>query len=345
MFNEPTSTANEHGGVISIPFHLTVATDKDVTITFEQGIDDRQTAFINKHFQFPNEQNTVTLPAGTQNGEIKIKIMDNIFCDGNVYFDLAIRNITGGIIISQDSINKITIEDDDIELHFSKRDYEVNEGEDVLIEYSLSSPATFDVKVILYQETDKNIPADMYSLSNEDTQIIIPKGSTKGSFTLNAGHINDDFKDWKVAMSFEVANNIDLSLGYISFNNAKTTVTIKNIDEEPVIEPDVITGVGFASKEITGLRLGRNIVEVNCPAYDMDVLMYCRATNSNLSSYKVEDFVSISANATKCYVIVDIKSTPDNNSYIDLEIHKTVTDAGINNDLIDSNKNTCRIKY
>lgn len=113
-FDNPTAVIKENGGVLTVPFHMNKALASDVTVIFAQGTDDRQTARQRIHFDFPDGKDRVILPRGTRTGTVDLQIIDNDYCDGNVYFDLAIRQVDGAQR-GLDSICKVTIEDEDID--------------------------------------------------------------------------------------------------------------------------------------------------------------------------------------------------------------------------------------
>ena len=210
VFDNETATVREDGLTLAVPFHLTKAVPGDVTVTFAQGTDDRQTAIEGTHFVFSDNMKQVTLPEGTLKGEVKLDIINNETADGNVYFDLAIRQVEGALV-GLDSICKVTIEDDDLDrtVRFGRPEgdglwhEEAGEIEVPLIFENGASPERMISGRVVFDS--------IYGCTEDDFTIVEPEFTTAGNETLKLKiklKDNEDFGEWGFRLAFRDLKNV-----------------------------------------------------------------------------------------------------------------------------------------
>lgn len=210
VFDNETGTVREDGLTLAIPFHLTKATPGDVTVTFAQGTDDRQTAMEGTHFVFSNNVKQVTLPEGTLKGEVTLDIINNETADGNVYFDLAIREVEGALV-GQDSICKVTIEDDDLDRSVK---FGSPEGDGLWHEEAgeIEIPLIFENGASEERMISGQVIVDsIFGCTNDDFEIIEPEFTTAGNETLKLKikvKDNDAFGEWGFRLAFRNLKNV-----------------------------------------------------------------------------------------------------------------------------------------
>ena len=210
VFDNETATVREDGLTLSVPFHLTKEVPGDVTVTFAQGTDDRQTAIEGTHFVFSNNVKQVTLPEGTLKGEVTLDIINNETADGNVYFDLAIRQVEGALV-GLDSICKVTIEDDDLDrsVRFGRP-----EGDGLWHEEAgeIEIPLIFENGASTERMISGRVVVDsIYGCTNDDFTIIEPEFTTAGNETLKLKiklKDNEDFGEWGFRLAFRDLKNV-----------------------------------------------------------------------------------------------------------------------------------------
>lgn len=210
VFDNETATVREDGLTLSVPFHLTKEVPGDVTVTFAQGTDDRQTAIEGTHFVFSNNVKQVTLPEGTLKGEVTLDIINNETADGNVYFDLAIRQVEGALV-GLDSICKVTIEDDDLDrsVRFGRP-----EGDGLWHEEAgeIEVPLIFENGASTERMISGRVVVDsIYGCTNDDFTIIEPEFTTAGNETLKLKiklKDNEDFGEWGFRLAFRDLKNV-----------------------------------------------------------------------------------------------------------------------------------------
>lgn len=204
VFDNETATVREDGLTLAVPFHLTKEVPGDVTVTFAQGTDDRQTAIEGTHFVFSNNVKQVTLPEGTLKGEVTLDIINNETADGNVYFDLAIRQVEGALV-GLDSICKVTIEDDDLDrsVRFGRP-----EGDGLWHEEAgeIEIPLIFENGTSTERMISGRVVVDsIYGCTNDDFTIVEPEFTTAGNETLKLKiklKDNEDFGEWGFRLAF-----------------------------------------------------------------------------------------------------------------------------------------------
>lgn len=210
VFDNETATVREDGITLSVPFHLTKEVPGDVTVTFAQGADDRQTAMEGTHFVFSNNVKQVTLPEGTLKGEVTLDIINNETADGNVYFDLAIREVAGALV-GLDSICKVTIEDDDLDrsVRFGRP-----EGDGLWHEEAgeIEIPLIFENGASTERMISGRVVVDsIYGCTNDDFTIVEPSFTTAGNETLKLKiklKDNEDFGEWGFRLAFRDLKNV-----------------------------------------------------------------------------------------------------------------------------------------
>lgn len=210
VFDNETATVREDGLTLAVPFHLTKEVPGDVTVTFAQGTDDRQTAIEGTHFVFSNNVKQVTLPEGTLKGEVTLDIINNETADGNVYFDLAIRQVEGALV-GLDSICKVTIEDDDLDrsVRFGRP-----EGDGLWHEEAgeIEVPLIFENGASTERMISGRVVVDsIYGCTNDDFTIIEPEFTTAGNETLKLKiklKDNEDFGEWGFRLAFRDLKNV-----------------------------------------------------------------------------------------------------------------------------------------
>lgn len=210
VFDNETATVREDGLTLAVPFHLTKEVPGDVTVTFAQGTDDRQTAIEGTHFVFSNNVKQVTLPEGTLKGEVTLDIINNETADGNVYFDLAIRQVEGALV-GLDSICKVTIEDDDLDrsVRFGRP-----EGDGLWHEEAgeIEIPLIFENGTSTERMISGRVVVDsIYGCTNDDFTIIEPEFTTAGNETLKLKiklKDNEDFGEWGFRLAFRDLKNV-----------------------------------------------------------------------------------------------------------------------------------------
>lgn len=210
VFDNETASVREDGLTLAVPFHLTKEVPGDVTVTFAQGTDDRQTAIEGTHFVFSNNVKQVTLPEGTLKGEVTLDIINNETADGNVYFDLAIRQVEGALV-GLDSICKVTIEDDDLDrsVRFGRP-----EGDGLWHEEAgeIEVPLIFENGASTERMISGRVVVDsIYGFTNDDFTIIEPEFTTAGNETLKLKiklKDNEDFGEWGFRLAFRDLKNV-----------------------------------------------------------------------------------------------------------------------------------------
>lgn len=210
VFDNETATVREDGQTLAVPFHLTKAVPGDVTVTFAQGTDDRQTAQEGTHFVFSNNVKQVTLPEGTLKGEVTLDIINNETADGNVYFDLAIREVAGALV-GLDSICKVTIEDDDLDrtVRFGRP-----EGDGLWHEEAgeIEIPLIFENGTSTERMISGKVVVDsIYGCTNDDLTILEPEFTSAGNETLKLKiklKDNEDFGEWGFRLAFRELKNV-----------------------------------------------------------------------------------------------------------------------------------------
>lgn len=210
VFDNETASVREDGLTLSVPFHLTKEVPGDVTVTFAQGTDDRQTAIEGTHFVFSNNVKQVTLPEGTLKGEVSLDIINNETADGNVYFDLAIRQVEGALV-GLDSICKVTIEDDDLDrsVKFGRP-----EGDGFWHEEAgeIEIPLIFENGASTERMISGRVVFDsIYGCTEDDFTIVEPEFTTAGNETLKLKiklKDNEDFGDWGFRLAFRDLRNV-----------------------------------------------------------------------------------------------------------------------------------------
>lgn len=210
VFDNETATVREDGLTLSVPFHLTKEVPGDVTVTFAQGTDDRQTAIEGTHFVFSNNVKQVTLPEGILKGEVTLDIINNETADGNVYFDLAIRQVEGALV-GLDSICKVTIEDDDLDrsVKFGRP-----EGDGLWHEEAgeIEIPLIFENGASTERMISGRVVVDsIYGCTNDDFTIVEPEFTTAGNETLKLKiklKDNEDFGEWGFRLAFRDLKNV-----------------------------------------------------------------------------------------------------------------------------------------
>lgn len=210
VFDNETATVREDGLTLAVPFHLTKEVPGDVTVTFAQGTDDRQTAIEGTHFVFSNNVKQVTLPEGTLKGEVTLDIINNETADGNVYFDLAIRQVEGALV-GLDSICKVTIEDDDLDrsVRFGRP-----EGDGLWHEEAgeIEIPLIFENGASTERMISGRVVVDsIYGCTNDDFTIVEPEFTTAGNETLKLKiklKDNEDFGEWGFRLAFRDLKNV-----------------------------------------------------------------------------------------------------------------------------------------
>lgn len=211
VFDNLTATVREDAQVLTVPFHVTKPVPGAVTVTFAQGKDDRQTAREGVHFNFFENVKSVTLPEGTLNGEIKLEIINNQTADGNVDFDLVIREAEG-TLIAQDSLCKVTIQDEDLNrtVRFGgpENDTVWREEAGILEIPLIFEGGTSDEKMITGKITADSL---FGGCTNEDFTLETTEFSTTGDAILKVKikvKDNEAFGDWGFRLNFRELKNV-----------------------------------------------------------------------------------------------------------------------------------------
>lgn len=210
MFDREKDTIQEDGGVLHVPFHLTMAAEGDVTVTFAQAVRGGQTAKQGMHFDFAERVNTVTLPQGTLEGEIALNIINNELPEGDVHFYLAVREVQGALL-GADSLCHITIVEDDLDriLRFGKP-----AGDGLYHEESgqLEIPLIFEGGRSAERLVCGKIALDsLFNCTADDVTLLTQSFTTAGDSTVKVlvkVKDNEDFGEWGFKLVLSDLKNV-----------------------------------------------------------------------------------------------------------------------------------------
>lgn len=209
MFEKLKDTIREDRDSLVVPFYLTMEAEGDVTITFAQGKYDDQTAREGEHFSFKNRINTVTLPQGTLKGQVVLSIINNDSPDGDVFFDLAVRQVEGAII-GKDSLCRITIQEDDLDrtLRFGKPENGYYPEEAGIIEIPLILDGGYSEERLVSGQ----IAVESYTnCTEEDFKLLTKDFSSGGNDTVKiqvAVKDNEDYGEWGAKLIVRGLKNV-----------------------------------------------------------------------------------------------------------------------------------------
>lgn len=209
MFEKLKDTIREDRDSLVVPFYLTMEAEGDVTITFAQGKYDDQTAREGEHFSFKNRMNTVTLPQGTLKGQVVLSIINNDSPEGDVFFDLAVRQVQGAII-GKDSLCRITIQEDDLDrtLRFGKPKNGYYPEEAGIIEIPLILDGGYSEERLVSGQ----IAVESYTnCTEEDFKLLTKDFSSGGNDTVKiqvAVKDNEDYGEWGAKLIVRGLKNV-----------------------------------------------------------------------------------------------------------------------------------------
>lgn len=209
MFAKLRDTVREDGDSLVIPFYLTMEAEGDVTVAFAQGRYEDQTAREGEHFGFKNRVNKVTLPQGTLKGQVVLSIVNNDSPDGDVFFDLAVREVQGALI-GKDSLCRITIQEDDLDrtLRFGHPEEGYYHEEAGIIEI----PLILEGGVSEERPISGQIAVESYTdCTEEDFKLLTKEFSSAGNDTVKirvALKDNEDFGDWGAKLILRGLKNV-----------------------------------------------------------------------------------------------------------------------------------------
>lgn len=208
MFVNAKDSVREDADSLVVPFYLTMAAEGDVTVDFAQGSYPDQTARHGVNFAFRNGKDKVTLPQGTLKGEVVLDIVNDEYPDGDIFFDLAVRDVQGALI-GKDSLCRITILEDDLDrtVRFEgpKDGCHEEAGE---VEVSL----IFEGGVSEERMISGSIRLDsLVNCTAEDLELLTTSFSTAGDDTVKVSlklKDNEEFGDWSAKLMLGGLKNV-----------------------------------------------------------------------------------------------------------------------------------------
>ncbi|PHR84014.1 MAG: hypothetical protein COA59_08680 [Colwellia sp.] len=212
---ETSYTVNEGESVI-ITFSLDKSTLHDVSFDFVTTTD---TARDGEHFHTAN--GNITIAAGEKIATVTLQTIDNSIAQSLSRFSLHISNIKGAN--TSDKELTIKINDNEPELSFDNK-HTVQEGSNVIINLTLSAPATHRVGVH-YQANDGTAKVDLDYKATEGV-IFFEPGETSLSVKLNT------------LLNFTTHDNLNFYFTVTEITGASTALTQSLIlitDNEPEI--------------------------------------------------------------------------------------------------------------
>lgn len=128
MFTKEEMSIGENEGELLVPFKITKPAKGDVTVNFAATEPSDNSAYSKEGINFNILTPEVSLPAGEEEGVVKIEIIDNLIPHDDSAFDLVIRKVTGAEV-AVDSICTISIINDDLDrvVAFGEREFSIRE--------------------------------------------------------------------------------------------------------------------------------------------------------------------------------------------------------------------------
>lgn len=260
-FDEARDTVREDGRSLVVPFHLTMAAEEDVTVTF--ALDK-----LGEYSMVSFEKNTsvITLKKGELKGKIQLNVANDDISKENAEFDLVIRDVQGALH-GADSICSITVLEDDLPRTISFG--ELEEGELYREEAgSLEIPLVLTGGKAADRMINGSISLDsVFNFTSEgitldDVTLETTKFTSAGDETLQVKvkvKNNDTFGEWGFKLSVKgvtAAGGVKILNGNLIVNvkddervlGFKTTDTI--IDEGEPLPVYVYLNGGKAMKEL-----------------------------------------------------------------------------------------------